>query len=121
VYGPGKRSVWTLADYRALEVYPEWRDADGNAYRIILGEPALDALKIRWHREGWICEHCADPTEHDEMVNHDIYCAWGWLTHSWAQVFIEESGHFRRNPDVTKEQAKMAIELLEVAQVLPYT
>ena len=47
VFGPGKRSVWTLADYRALEVFPKWRDEDGQAYRIILGEPSLDALKVR--------------------------------------------------------------------------
>lgn len=46
---------------------------------------------------------------------------WGWLTHSWAQGFVEESSHFRRIADIIKEQAKMATELLGAAQVLPYT
>lgn len=120
-WGPAKRSVWTEADYRALEVYPEWRDEDGTAYRIILGEPSLDALKVTWHQRGWICAHCADPMRQDEEPNHDLLCAWGWLTHSKPQVFIKngEKG-FQRNPDVTQQQAEMALELLAVAQVLTY-
>jgi hypothetical protein len=120
-WGPAKRSVWSLADYRALEVYPEWRDEDGTAYRIILGEPSLDALKVIWHQRGWICAHCADPAQHDEMPNHDVFCSWGWLTHSKPQVFIKngEKG-FQRNPDVTQQQAEMALELLAAAQLLPY-
>lgn len=74
-WGPAKRSVWTEADYRALEVYPEWTDDDGNAYRIVLGEPTLDALQVTWHRRGWVCAHCADAMR-DEMPNHDLTCAW---------------------------------------------
>lgn len=118
-FGPGRETVWSRCDYRALEVYPQWWDADGMGYRIVLGEPTLDALKVRWHQRGAACRHCAYPLRFDEPVNHFTSCEWQDLMVGRDQVFIGngEKG-IQRNKRVTPLQAEMALELFAGCAVI---
>jgi hypothetical protein len=121
VIGAHKGSKWSKVDYAALVFSPQWLEADGTAYQIMLTEDDFERVRSRLKLKGWACgeEHF---TLHagDRHPPRENACEMCQLLYTWARVYKLEDGEQVRNRSaITREQATIAELLLEASKVTP--
>lgn len=116
VRGAHRTTLWSKGDYIALVLSPNYAEADGATYRVVLFEPDFERVRDRLSAKGIACGK-----EHFSLRGSPpraYPCEMCELLYRRAAVYQLQDGEMVRNRmSVTRTQAAIADMLLEAARV----